>query len=208
MKNAFNEIVTEICRYYGDRGFSREMLAEKIGISKRTLQKWEVQTPRPKECCIKILYEFLEEHNGGHYLQMLKQILGGGSIEQKTTSRGIFPDTLDQKDIDIIRDNFPGCNELKFLCAMIVFNDQFTAATTILPEGTIAQKASLIASYNVSMNTARDVFGFNDVYEWQEKIIRYMGENNVPKTKYDIEVLGQKALDNIIEGYTNRRNSL
>ena len=204
MKNAFNEIITEICRYYGDRGFSREVLAEAIGISKRALQKWESQTTRPKDGCIKELYKFLEENNGSHYLPILKQILGGDSIEQKTIKRGTFPDTLDQKDIDIIRDNFPGYNELKFLCAMIVHNDQFTAATTILPEGNITQKASLISSYNVSMNIAKKIFGFEDIYEWQEKIIRYMG-NDAPKTKYDIEDLGQEALNNITEGYLNRR---
>ena len=45
------------------------------------------------------------------------------------------------------------------------------------------------------MEKAKRIFGLGDIYEWKDKVIQYV--TKIPKTPDDIEVLGQKALNNI-----------
>ncbi len=177
-------------------------LAEKIGISKRALQTWKNKGIRPRDDSIQLLVKFLESHNGEHYVVRLKQIFNKMGVEGSEPRRGEFPPELDKKDIEEIRNAFPGYNEMYFLCAMTVYNDKVMAAKQILPEGNIIQKASLISSYETAMETAEEVFGLRDVYEWKNKVIRFIGINGqIPEEKGDVEALGQQALDSIISCY-------
>lgn len=207
MKNEFAKLMKEICAYYKSRGFSSmERLAEGIGVSdRRTVQYWVSGERTPYQDSLRRLSAFLESHNGGQFIVGLRNIFGTYYFEESELKRGEFPKELDEKDVDAIRDGFPGPDEFSFLCSMIINENKSVAAADTLPNGTIVQKAALISSYEVHMERAKEVFGIDGVYDWQNKVIRYIGTGQIPQKPGDVEALGQMALDNIIYCYLSRK---
>lgn len=205
MLTEFNVIIKDICDYYCKPSgiYTRETLAEEIGISKRALQKWESSPSTPQVATINELYRFLREHGGNNYIIRLKQALGAKYVEPSKVERGQFPKELPQEDIDAIRLHFPRCDELNFICAMITYENQVRAANEVLPNANLPQIASLISRWNVRMDTCKRIFGFANAWDWQYNIIMYI--DDVPKIDGDVEALGQIALDNIIAGYLERK---
>lgn len=200
MQNEFKEIIDEICKhYYKTKNLPMELLAEEIGIDKRTLQKWKSTGHRPREDSINLLINFLYSNDGGQFIVRLSQALGESYITINNENNGTFPPNISNEDINNIKANFPGYDELSFLCAMILYNNKAKAVSEMMPDADIVQKAALISKYETSMEKAKRIFGFGDIYEWKDKVIQYV--TKIPKTPNDIEVLGQKALNNIIEGY-------
>ncbi len=201
--NEFKNLISEICRYYNIRGLTMEPLAEKIGITKRMLQLWKSEGKRPHDSSLQLLYQFLKENNGGQFIIELKRALEGSIIKEAVIERGQFPDNLAEEDKETIRKNFPGNQSLKFLCAMIVYDNKSLAAEETLPGGSLAQKAALISGYEASMKKAKKVFGIDGTYDWKDKVIQYIGQ--LPEEDGDIESLGQEAVNNIIEGYFSQK---
>ncbi len=202
-KNEFNCIVSEICDYYSIRGKSIPKLAEEIMISERTLQKWKSGgTKYPQLNMVSCLKDFLLKNDGGHFLVRLDRLFGKEIIEKQNEEKGSIKE-MDEKDIEIIRENFPGPMELSLLCAVIVYENKAQAISFVLPDGDIASRAALISSYETDMEKAKRIFGFDGIYDWKDKVIKYI--TCIPDKKGDIESLGQKAVDNILEAYFKKK---
>ncbi len=208
-KNEFTKLIKEICSYYGDHGWKMGPLAKEIGLNdRRSLQYWKSGDRFPSRYTFAKLVEFLENNNGGQFNVRMKSILGSYYFENIETQRGKFPKGISDDDIKIIRLCFPGPDELTFLCAMIVHGNKSIAAAETLPNGTLVQKAALISSYETYMDKAKKVFGIDGIYDWQNKIIQYMGIGQIPEEVGDLEALGQPALDSIIYCYLSTKGAI
>ena len=205
MKNRFNETVSRICDYYSDRGKSMELLSQEIGISKRTLQHWKNNYSPQKET-MKLLCKFLKNNDGEQFLSQLEcgRLIPADDGGQRTA----FPDWLKDEDRDIIRENFPKVRELSLLCAIIVCQNIPEALKAVLPNGTIPEQAILLSGYDDAMKRGKTIFGIENIYDWKDKVIKFIPMGMFPEKDGDIESIGQTALDNIIAGYLCKNGKL
>ena len=195
-KEGFNNIICEMCNFYRKRGLPMEKLAEAIGISKRTLQKWKRSTGVPKNMTIDLLYNFLWENDGMQFLVLLH----GSPIIWKDSAYGKFPVDLSKKEIDEIRRSFPGPEEFTLLCNIVVHGSIQEALLQMYPSSNVVKMASLVAKYEADMETAKEVFGLNGIHEWKDRVLRYI-VGSLPEEKGCVESLGQEALDAIVTEY-------
>lgn len=195
----FNKTIEEMCAYYRDRGKPMEILSDEIGISKRTLQKWKKATRVPKDGSLDLLCEFLRNNNGGHFLNRILAV----PVNEEESAYGVFPKDLSEEDIKTIRDSFPGPEEFALLCEMIIYKNLPDAVSHVCGEDSLIKRAALIARYESDMETAKKVFGLNNLYEWRDRVIKYI-KGNIFSVKGEIEVLGQEALDAIVKEYRRR----
>ncbi|MBR3515430.1 MAG: helix-turn-helix transcriptional regulator [Lachnospiraceae bacterium] len=195
-KEGFNKIICEMCDFYRRRGLPMEKLAEAIGISKRTLQKWKRSTGIPKNMTADLLYDFLRENDGMQFLVLLH----GSPIIWKDRVYGEFPADLSKEEVGEIRRSFPGPEEFTLLCNIVVYGSIQAALLQMYPSSDVVKMASLVAKYEADMEIAKEAFGLNGIHEWKDRVLRYI-VGSLPEEKGCIESLGQEAINAIVTEY-------
>ena len=203
VQNKFNKIVREICGYYFRRGKSMKKIAEESEINLRTLQNWKNKCCLPRKDSYELLIKFLKANQGEHFLLQLNDALlpTAECSSNEILRKGKFPEWLNEEDICMIKDTFPNYYAFTMICAMVVFGNYPDALDAVLPDGSLSEKASLVAQYENAMKKSSEVFGIEGIYDWKDKVIRYIRPVDINSGSTGIESIGQTALDNIIACY-------
>ncbi len=206
-----NNLIRDICDYYCKNGYTMDSLAECIGVTKRTLQKWKNTKIVPHDSGVAALKRFLSENGGKDFLPRFEK-------------NSEFPASLSEEDTTAIRNGMPKADELKMIDAVYYFNGDKNKAASCLIEHEksnchgsrllldrlLGYRSKAIETklnqYEQAIKKGEEVLGIKDVSDWGKKVLEKT--NTLYETNCDIEKLNQAALDEITASYERRKTML